>query len=312
MGYFSLRKISIYTGLSVLKIFIFMGIFGSHLAPYELTYQKGVEYVVEKGEPKLSAPPFGPSTEHILGTDQWGYDILTKILYGAKYTIFPVILISLFIIVIGVIFGSFMGLVYQQRSRKNNKYIKVIVSSGLPSFLIIYFILSGINFNSIFSPLELILFTSFLIVLLGFPSIANTIYLLILEVKNKPYVEASITLGGRSLHIFTTHIYPHIKVNILSLTISQCIQTLQLLGVLSIFNIFLGGTYYTETPYLFFSITNEWSGLIGQSRSNIYGNEWILLSPLTFYIILLLAFYLIYYGISEYGNRNYVYKKEKG
>ncbi|NRG44244.1 ABC transporter permease subunit [Bacillus sp. CRN 9] len=282
---------------------IIIGFIGHYIAPYDLNYSKEIQYVGKEDNFTFEAPPFKPSRDHLFGTDQWGYDLLTKILHGAKYTIFTVLILSFLRLLFGTFIGTVIGL---NRNKFKINYKKTIsLFSGLPSFLVIYFIMIGINFNSSLSINQLILVISLLIISLGLPNVSNIVNNNILVLKKELYIEASKVLGGSDFHILLVHILPSLKNKLYSLYISECIQILQLLGQLAIFNIFFGGTIVQEFPTIFFSSTNEWAGLIGQSRSNIYANQWILIFPLICYFLLLLTFYLIYYGLKH---KNKLYK----
>ncbi|WP_336990407.1 hypothetical protein [Bacillus infantis] len=81
--------------------------------------------------------------------------------------------------------------------------------------------------------------------------------------------------------------------------VNECIQVLHIIGQLGIFNLFLGGTEKQYFPTIYLSITNEWSGLIGQSRSFLYHSQWIIIFPLAAYVLLLVAFYLLSAGLKD-------------
>lgn len=283
-------------GIILLFFFIVTAIIGPFVAPYDLEYSKKIGYIItEDGKKQLRGSPFPPSKEHLFGTDKWGYDILTLLLYGAKYTVFTVLIVAFIRLVVGAIFGVIKGV---GASSNNKKNYQVSLFSGIPIFIIIYFIMLGINIEPSLSPIFLVIIQGTLLTILGIPGVYNVIYNLTIEIKKYAFVEAAKTLGGSNLHISKKHVFPALKGNLLTIFVNECVQVLHIIGQLGIFNLFLGGTEKQYFPTIYLSITNEWSGLIGQSRSFLYQSQWIILFPLAAYLLLLFTFYLLSMGLS--------------
>ncbi|MBP2241713.1 peptide/nickel transport system permease protein [Cytobacillus eiseniae] len=291
-------NIQLIIGILLFTFFIVIALIGPFLAPYDLEHSKKIDYIINSnGEGQLRASPFPPSKEHIFGTDKWGYDVLTLMLYGAKYTIFTVLLVAFVRVMIGTTLGIFRGLKSQQSTYKRPKRISLF--SGIPVFIIIYFIMVGINIEPVLSPTSLVIIQATFMILLGIPGVFNVIFSKTLEIKKKAFVEAARTLGGSKLHISLKHIFPALKVNLLTIFFSECIQVLHIIGQLGIFNLFLGGTEKQYLPTIYLSITNEWAGLIGQSRSFLYNAQWVVIFPLLAYLLFLFSLYAISSGIGK-------------
>ncbi|MFC0415785.1 ABC transporter permease [Cytobacillus solani] len=283
-------------GIVLLSFFVIISIIGPYVAPYDLEYSKKIGYIEnDDGKQQLKGSPFPPSKEHVFGTDKWGYDILTLLLYGAKYTVFTVLIVAVIRLIIGTAFGNLNGVISLADQRRNKQ---VSLFSGIPIFIIIYFIMVGINVEPTLPPTILVFIQGFLMTILGIPGVYNVIFNLTIEIKKNAYVEAAKTLGGSNRHISSKHIYPALKGNLLALFVNECIQVLHIIGQLGIFNLFLGGTEKQYFPTIYLSITNEWSGLIGQSRSFLYHSQWIILYPLIAYMLLLFSFYLLSSGLN--------------
>lgn len=286
-------------GMIMISFFFLIAVFGPNLAPYSVDETAEVKYISTDEGRKLSAPPFPPSKEHIFGTDQWGYDILTLLLYGAKYTFFTVIIVAFLRVLIGGALGIFVALkrnLLNTRINDNTK-IKVNIFSGFPVFIILYFILIRINIEPVLNPLTLSFIAGSLMVILGIMSVYDNVYSKTIEVQRNLYITASQALGGNKIHIAKRHIIPSIKSQVLIIFMNEVIQVLHLIGQLGIFNLFFGGTYIRMDPPVFISITKEWAGLIGQFRSTIYYYQWILFYPLLSYLLLLFSFYLLSQGV---------------
>jgi peptide/nickel transport system permease protein len=290
------RNAPLILGIILLSFFTTISIIGPFAAPYDLEYSKKIGYIMsDDGKQQLRGSPFPPSNEHLFGTDKWGYDILTLLLYGAKYTVFTVLIVAAIRLLIGTVFGVLNGVMSSAKKRRNKQ---LSLFSGIPIFIIIYFIMVGVNIEPNLPPIFLVFIQGFLMTILGIPGVYNVIFNLTIEIKKNAYVEAAKTLGGNNSHISKKHIFPALKGNLLALFVNECIQVLHIIGQLGIFNLFLGGTEKQYFPTIYLSITNEWSGLIGQSRSFLYHSQWVILYPLIAYMLLLLSFYLLSSGLN--------------
>ncbi|MFT8320936.1 MAG: ABC transporter permease subunit [Bacillus sp. (in: firmicutes)] len=297
-----LKKLNykLFLGLVLLMFFLLISFFGPYLAPYAEDFSLKVGYIqTDKGE-ELVAPPLPPSKEFLFGTDKWGYDILTHMLYGAKYTIFTIIIVAALRLIIGTVLGITHALTGKRISPKKSK---ITILNSIPPVVIIYFIMLPININSSMSSISLVWIQAFLMTVLGVSGVYDVVYAKTCETNKSLYVMASETLGGRKWHIMKKHIFPELKGNLSILFLNETIQVLHLIGQLGIFSLFFGGTIFQPDSRIYLSITHEWSGLIGQSRSFFNHTQWIVLFPLIGYLLLLVSFYLISAGFREYERK---------
>jgi peptide/nickel transport system permease protein len=283
-------------GLILIFFFLAVAVIGPYIAPYEKTYSQKIGYIsTDKGE-QLVGSPFPPSKEHLFGTDKWGYDIFSLLLYGAKYTIFTVLIVGFLRVIMGSSVGIMNGVASKVSKRSKSK---VTILSGIPIFIIIYFIMLGININPVLNSLLLVILQGTLMTILGISGVYHVIFDKTLEIKKNAYIDAAKTLGANHFHIAIRHIFPALKGNLLIIFVNECIQVLHLIGQLGIFNLFLGGSEKQFYPVLYFSISKEWSGIIGQSRTFIYHSQWTVLFPLAAYLLLLFSFYLLSNGLNK-------------
>ena len=81
----------------ILGLLVFLALFASFIAPYDPQY-------VDVSNKLLS-----PSSQHLLGTDQLGRDVFSRLLYGARYSLFLAVAISVLEVVTGFIVGLVVG-----------------------------------------------------------------------------------------------------------------------------------------------------------------------------------------------------------
>lgn len=79
-----------------------------------------------------------------------------------------------------------------------------------------------------------------------------------------------------------------------------------LMGLLGMFDLFVGGTKMTMDPVLYHSITHEWAGLLGSYRGFVYSNyTWIFLTPLVAFVWAIGSFTLLAKGLREKFEQTY-------
>ncbi|UFJ39111.1 ABC transporter permease [Brevibacillus humidisoli] len=289
-------------GLMVLML-ILLALFGPYLAPYDITYQENVRTEIIDGKEVLIKTPMPPSSAHWLGTDKWGYDILTLLLHGARYTMLVTLLIAFLRILIGTLFGLYLGMA----ERRQGWWLGVENAwSHIPIVLPVYFLLLGINFNSELSVSELIGLFVVIVTILGTPSVVSSIRQKTEQVKEMPFVLAAVSLGAGRNRLVLHHILPQLREEIMLVFVMEVIAVMTLMGQLGLFNLFVGGTIMQFDPMLYHSVTHEWAGLIGQARNFIFSNSlWILYAPLGAFMLAIIAFSLLAKGLRDRSKQRY-------
>jgi len=268
---------------------------GPSLAPYSEAHSEKIVVVQTAAGPTTLYAPQPPSRHHLLGTDRWGYDILSLLLYGARYTVFA----ALGIASVRVLLGGALGLLLGMRRRAGSVGETSGSLGGIPGFLVIYFIMLGININSPLSAPELAAIEGVLIVLLGIPAVAATIGLKTAKHRQSQHVLAAVALGAGRGRIATRHVLPLLREDLLLLFSGEVVLVLVLIGQLAVFDLFFGGTMQAFDPILLTPRTHEWAGMIGASRTSIQAHQWLVLGPLGAFLFAVLAFQMVAGGLER-------------
>ena len=141
----------------------------------------------------------GPSAGHLLGTDELGRDILTRLAYGGRVSISVGIFATLFKVVVGVLLGCIAGLYGGVAESVIMRIVDIIMCFP---FFVIALSLAAITGPSYIN-------TILIIGVLGWPGVCRIVRSKVLSLKNVEYVEAARTLGLSQMEIIFRHILPN-------------------------------------------------------------------------------------------------------
>ena len=146
-----------------------------------------------------------PNSEHILGTDELGRDVFTRLIYGGRVSIVVGVASMTLQLVIGVIMGAIAGYFGGIAEKIIMRIIDVIMC--FPFFVI------AISVAAVVGP-----GVKNLIIIIGFlmwPNIARIVRAEILSLKENDYIMAAKAMGLSSFEIIKSHILPNIMSPIL-------------------------------------------------------------------------------------------------
>ncbi|MBI2337107.1 MAG: ABC transporter permease [Deltaproteobacteria bacterium] len=174
-------------GGSIILVFALLALFAPWLAPYL------------PGEMNWTLELQPPNAKHWLGQDDFGRDILSRVLYGARLSLG----VGLVTVVLSATLGVFTGLLAGYVGGKVEELF-IFVSDLFMSFPGILLLIAVAAFVPP-SVVNIILVLSFV----GWVSYARIIRAQTLELREREFVLASRALGARRLHIMLRHILPN-------------------------------------------------------------------------------------------------------
>ncbi len=173
-------------------LFIVIAVFASAISPYDPT--KTVGYFEA-----------APSAKNLLGTDEVGRDVLSRLIYGTRVSLIVGVLSVIIYAVIGTTLGLLSGFLGGVWDTTIMRITEVFMS--FPYFMVILVIVSLIG-PSIWT-------VTFVIGLLGWPMICRLVRGEVMKLKNADYVQAAIASGYTTFQIMFKHIFPNILTLIL-------------------------------------------------------------------------------------------------
>lgn len=198
-----------------------------------------------------------PSAAHLFGTDKLGRDVLSRILYGASYSLTSVLFLVFLIFVVGtflgVIAGYFGGIVDTVIMRFADMMISF---PGVILAIAIAGILGGSLVNAMIAML-CVTWTKY----------ARLSRSMVLKIKKRDFVDAAIVSGGSSTHILWVHILPNI-LPLMVITAAADIGAMMMeLAGLS----FLGFGSQPPAP--------EWGLMLNEGRQQLQTAPWLMIFP---------------------------------
>jgi len=189
-------------GLILVILLLFAGIFGPIIAPWPYQVQD-LQAVFANGNRPL--PPLSPN--HILGTDQLGRDLLSRLLDGARISVSVAFVVQIVILTIGVPVGALAGWF---GGRTDNLLMRLTdVIYAFPDLLFI--ILLSVAFRETFfgKALDGLLLVFVAIGITSWVTVARLVRGQMLALKETEFVEAARAIGVSDRRIVTRHLLPN-------------------------------------------------------------------------------------------------------
>lgn len=245
-------------GIIILSLAI-IAIFANYIAPYNPYYQNLAERLTT------------PSMSHLLGQDQLGRDVLSRIIYGTRISLevgIAVVAVSLTVgTIVGAISGYYGGKIDQAIMRISDIFLAfpgLILAIGLMAVL-------GQGIVNVIVSLSIV----------AWPGYARVIRSQALSLKELEYVEAAKLMNASNLRMIFKHIIPN------------SISPIIILGTLGI-----GFAILAEAGLSFLGLgvgpnIPSWGSIIADGRVNFILDPYLMIFPGIFLALAVLGFNLI-------------------
>lgn len=240
-------------------------IFGGFLSPYDPNAMS----------PLARYKP--PSAIHWLGTDQFGRDILSRILSGASTTVLMAVIATF----LGTLLGAFLGTLSAYLGGRWDEFIMRTIDAlmAIPSLLLALLIVSLLGSSSL---------NALLAVALAFtPSMARITRSIALTVRKHDYVSAAVARGEGTSYIVLREMLPNVISPIvveMTIRVSFAVMTFATLSFLG-----LGA----QPP------AADWGLMVSEARQYLHRSAWILIWPSAAIAITAIGFNLLGDGLRD-------------
>jgi len=250
-------------GLGIVLLLVFSAIFAEMLAPYDPNKMGAGGRFLPPGE------------THLLGTDEFGRDMFSRILFGSRITL----LIGAVAVGISLTVGVAIGMIAAFR----RGWVEAILMRGTDVLFSFTETLIALSFVAVLGPS---LQNAVIAVgVAGIPFYARTCYAAALVETSKPYFEASVSAGAGPTRLVLVHLLPNVlptMIVVATLGVSTAILAAAGLSFLG-----LGA----QPP------TSEWGYMLAGSRDYINRAPWLMTIPGIAIAVTVLGFNLLGDGL---------------
>ena len=237
---FTRNKLAI-VGLCFILFWVIVALVAPFVAPYDPT---GINFA-----DKLVAPGVNG---HILGTDQYGRDVLSRIMYGARISIWCGVISVGISLVIGTILGGIAGYYGGLVSIVIMRVMDAMCA--FPSLVLAIVIASVMGRGTVSAMIA--------VGIVSIPDYARLMFAETSSIRGRPYIEAGVAIGLKNNQLIARHVLPNCMSQLLvkaTLGLGFAILTVSSLS-------FLGMGVQPPTP--------EWGNMISEGRGYIISGEW--------------------------------------
>jgi ABC-type dipeptide/oligopeptide/nickel transport system permease subunit len=200
----------------------------------------------------------GGSWSNPVGTDWQGYDVFSRLLYGARTSLF----IGLFVVLLAGTFGVMIGLISGYKGGRADRWLMgwVDVQVSFPGLLLAMLLIALVG-GTVWT-------VSIILALNGWMVYARMTRGVVLSVRERPFVEAAEMVGARPRRIVLRHVLPNLFTPLATLAVLEFARIILAEAALS----FLGlGIQYPGVT---------WGLDIARAGDHeLFGNQWLIIYP---------------------------------
>ncbi|WP_320188379.1 ABC transporter permease (plasmid) [Agrobacterium rosae] len=253
------KKVSTTIAFVVILAFALLAIFAPWIAPYDPLKQSF-----------LSINKY-PSAANWLGTDQFGRDVLSRLIYGSRTSLTFGLIAPACAAVIGTTLGVVAGYFGGVTDRIVSKLVDLLMA--FPELLLAIIVSAALGGG--FWNVVLVLTIAFV------PGFARVARAATLSVRQEPYIEASMAIGVKTPIIIFRHVLPNMSASIVLLWTLWIASAIRLEAALS----FLGIGTQPPSP--------SWGNIIREGLGNVFGSPWPIIGAGLAITVIVLAINLI-------------------
>lgn len=259
------RNPTAFLGLIVVGLLILVAVFAPVIVPYDYQVQD------------YTAMMQKPSAAHLFGTDQFGRDIFSRCIYGARYSL----LIALFCTIAAFFSGGLLGIIAGYFGGKVDTIIMRIMDifQAVPMIMMAMCIVAVLG-NGIPQLVAAIMFASM-------PTMARNNRAAILRVRGSDYIESSEAIGVGQIRMIIKHMIPN----------AVGVMIIYFVGFLAVSIMMMSSMSYIGVGLA--APTPEWGLILNDGKSYLTSAPYMMLFPAMMIMITCFAFNLMGDGLRD-------------
>lgn len=262
--FFARRYPTVVAGLAILLLMVAIAVFATWLSPEDPT----------RINPRMRLRP--PSAAHWFGTDHLGRDVFSRVLHGARVSLFVGFTVALASTLLGLAIGLVSGFL------RGLDAVVMRIMDGLMAIPAILLAIAMISLSR--SSIRTVIVA---ITIPEIPRVVRLVRSVVLTLREQLFVDAAVSLGARLPRILAVHIMPNTLAPLIVQATYVCASAIIIEAILS----FLGAGTPPDIP--------SWGNMMAEGRTYVLVAWWLLVFPGLFLSLVVLAVNLLGDGLRE-------------
>ena len=259
------RQNKLIFGAAIILLWLLLAILAPWIAPFDPT----------KLDQTASLLP--PGAGHLFGTDNFGRDILSRVLWGARVDLQICLIGVIFPFMLGTTLGAFSGYIGGAVDAVLMRCIDIVLAFPFLVLMLAIIAILGPGLMSFYIAMAMV----------GWVSYARLVRAQVLTLKHQDFILAARSLGYSHARILFVHLLPNALTSALVFSMSDCV--LVLLSGAAVSYLGLG----VQPP------TAEWGVMVAEGQSFITTAWWITTLPGLSIVVLAMGFSLLADGLGD-------------
>ncbi|QJT79665.1 ABC transporter permease [Kosakonia sp. MUSA4] len=259
------RQHALRAGIVIVGLWLFIALFVPWLAPFDPITQDATSSLL---------PPGGA---HLFGTDNFGRDIFSRVLWGARVDLQICLLGVIFPFLLGTTLGALSGYLGGVVDATIMRLIDIVLAFPFLVLMLAIIAILGPGLGSFYIAMAMV----------GWVSYARLVRAQVLTLKQRDFIVAARSLGYGHARILFRHLLPNAITGALVFSMSDCV--LVLLNGAAVSYLGLG----VQPP------TAEWGVMVAEGQSFITTAWWITTFPGLAIVLLAMGFSLLADGLGD-------------
>jgi peptide/nickel transport system permease protein len=254
-------------GIGVIVVLYLIALLAPVIAPYDPIAQKDI----------ATTSYLHPSAMHWFGTDKFGRDVLSRMIYGSRISLSIGFIATAISITIGTLVGAIAGYFGGKIDAILMRFTDMVLA--FPRLVLLIMIVA------LFSPSIAVI-----IIVLGLTQWPGTTRIVrgdVLSLREREFIQAARSLGFSKARIILRHLIPNVLAPVIVTATLGIGNTIVLEAGLS----FLGMGVQPPTP--------TWGSMVADGRDNLIGAWWVATFPGLVIVLVVLAFNLVGDGLRD-------------
>lgn len=259
------RQHALRVGVVIVGLWLFIALFAPWLAPFDPIAQDQTSSLL------------APGGAHLFGTDNFGRDIFSRVLWGARVDLQICFLGVIFPFVLGTTLGALSGYLGGAVDAAIMRLIDIVLAFPFLVLMLAIIAILGPGLGSFYIAMAMV----------GWVSYARLVRAQVLTLKQRDFIVAARSLGYGHARILFRHLLPNAITGALVFSMSDCV--LVLLNGAAVSYLGLG----VQPP------TAEWGVMVAEGQSFITTAWWITAFPGLAIVLLAMGFSLLADGLGD-------------